>query len=183
MTQEAQSATVRYRLLEAVEIDRFDEIDRSEVIDGAYRVCDGALVLVDRHFNARGFPPGELEASKERSRDCLARGGAAWGAFAGERLVGIAVLDGKRIGAALDTLDMYFLHVSNGYRAGGIGRELVRLVGERARELGARRLYVSATESLNTVTFYRNQGFDLASEVDPELYQLEPGDIHMDMRL
>ena len=75
-----------------------------------------------------------------------------WGAFAGERLVGVAVLDGRRIGSALDALDMYFLHVSNGYRGRGIGRELVRLVRQRAREMGARCLYVSSSPTANTLT-------------------------------
>jgi predicted N-acetyltransferase YhbS len=116
-------------------------------------------------------------------RECLSRGGSGWGAFAGERLVGIAVLDGRRIGSDLDSLDLYFLHVSNGHRCRGIGRELVHLVCQRAREMGGLRLYVSATPSLSTVTFYRSMGFDLASQVDPELHALEPDDIHMDMTL
>lgn len=180
---ESPHPETEYRLLAAAEIERTDEIDRSEVIDGVYRLRNGALVLEDHHFDARGWPPGEPDASKHRMRECLARGGAAWGAFAGERLVGIAVLDGRRIGANLDALDMYFLHASNGYRRHGIGRELVRLVRQRAAEMGAHRLYVSAAPSANTVTFYRRQGFELASEVDPELYALEPDDIHLDMTL
>lgn len=184
MTQESQGKFIEYRQLEAAEIERTDEIDRSEVIDGRYRLRDGALVLdEDYHFDARGWPPGEPDASKRRMRECLARGGAGWGAFDGERLVGIAVLDGRRIGSELGSLDMYFLHVSNGYRGRGIGREFVRLVRRRAAEMGARRLYVSSSPTANTVTFYRGRGFELASEVDPELYELEPEDIHMDMGL
>ncbi len=180
---ESPHPDIEYRLLAAAEIERTDEIDRSEVIDGVYRLRNGALVLEDHHFDARGWPPGEPDASKHRMRECLARGGAGWGAFVGERLVGIAVLDGRRIGSALDALDMYFLHVSNGYRGRGIGRELVRLVRQRAREMGARCLYVSSSPTANTVTFYRSRGFELASDVDPELYELEPDDIHMDMEL
>jgi ribosomal protein S18 acetylase RimI-like enzyme len=105
------------------------------------------------------------------------------GASAGDRLIGIAVLDGRRIGINLDTLDMYFLHTSNGYRRRGVGEELVRLVRDRATELGARRLYVSSTPSANSVNFYQRRGFGLASEVDPELFALEPDDIHMEMPL
>lgn len=181
--QSTPDTTIAYRPLGSAEMERTDEIDRSEVIDGVYRLRAGALVLEEHYFDAGGWPPGEPDASKHRMRECLARGGAGWGAFAGGRLVGIAVLDGRRIGSALDALDMYFLHVSNGYRGRGIGGELVRLVCQRAREMGALRLYVSAAPSRNTVTFYQSRGFELASEVDQELYELEPDDIHMDMKL
>lgn len=54
---------------------------------------------------------------------------------------------------------------------------------QRAREMGARRLYVSSSPTANTVTCYRGVGFERASEVDRELHELEPDDIHMDMEL
>ncbi|HJM75506.1 MAG TPA: GNAT family N-acetyltransferase [Dehalococcoidia bacterium] len=175
---------IEYRLLAAAEVDRIDEIDRAEVIDGRYLLSDAALVLdAEHHFVARGWASGEPDGNKQRIRQCLARGGVAWGAFASDRPVGIAVLDGRRIGSDLATLDMYFLHVSDGYRHSGIGQALVTLVSERAREMGARRLYVSSTPSANSVRFNQRRGFELASEVDPELFGLEPDDIHMDTLL
>lgn len=181
MTDEALD--IEYRRLAAAELARTGEIDRSEVIEGRHRVQNGELILEDHHFRVDGWPAGEPEASQPEMRACLERGGAAWGAFRGERLVAIAVLDGRRIGAAGDALDLYFLHVSNGYRGRGIGAELVRLVSEHACEMGARRLYVSSAESQNTVRFYCGRGLRLAKEVDPVLYEREPEDIHMDLRL
>ena len=178
----ADASGIAYRLLAADELGRIDEIDRSQVIDRVYRVRDGALIAVDEPWDGQGWP-GWSEDDRQRIAACLEHGGAAWGAFDGERLVGIAVLDGRWIGAGEDTLDLYFLHVTNGYRDAGIGRELVGLVTARARELGARRLYVSATPSVSTVSFYQRRGFGLASEVDAELYALEPEDVHMDLVL
>ncbi len=52
---------------------------------------------------------------------------------------------------------------------------------EKAKELGAKKLYISATPSKNTVNFYMHLGCNLASEINPELYQLEPDDIHLEM--
>ena len=49
----------------------------------------------------------------------------------------------------------------------------------KARELGAGSLYVSATPSENTVDYYRHLGCVVTREVDPELYALEPEDIHL----
>ena len=181
MTNAAPS--IELRALEVAEIERADEIDRTETIDYIYRLERGELALEPHFKRVRGFPSGELDASKQRMRACLARGGAGWGAFDEGRLVGIAVLDGRPLGSDVDALDLYFLHVSDAHRGRGIGRALVRLVSARAKELGARRLYVSATPSQNTVNFYQGAGFTLASSADPELYGREPEDIHMDLAL
>ena len=46
-------------------------------------------------------------------------------------------------------------------------------------EMGAKGMYVSSSPSANTVAFYKSQGFELAKEVNKELYDLELEDIHM----
>ncbi|MCK5414087.1 MAG: GNAT family N-acetyltransferase, partial [Thermoplasmata archaeon] len=157
--------------------------DRTEVIDHIYYMRDGRLVLEEEHWELKGWPPGNLPDIKDKLHTCLAEGGAAWGAFDRERLVGIAALDGRWYGSAGDTLDMYFLHISNGYRHKGIGRNLTVMTKQRAREMGAKRLFVSGLPSLNTIRFYKAVGFDLADDVDPRLSAREPEDIHMDMLL
>jgi ribosomal protein S18 acetylase RimI-like enzyme len=183
VTDRPRAPQIEYWRLDAAELSRVHEIDRAEVIDGIYRMVDGALRLEEFHLEVSGWPPGEPDGSIGSMRGCLERDGAAWGAFDGERLIGIAVLDGRRIGSAVDTLDLYFLHVSNGYRGHGIGHALVDLVRSAALELGARRLYVSSSETRNTVEFYQRLGFRLAVEVDAELFEREPRDIHMDLEL
>ena len=62
-------------------------------------------------------------------------------------------------------------------------RRLVELVMGKAREMGAKTLYVSATPSENTVRFYRSLGFRPADPIDPDLFRIEPDDIHMEMTL
>jgi len=51
----------------------------------------------------------------------------------------------------------------------------------KARELGARRLYISATPSENTVRFYLRRGCRVTDEVDAALFDLEPDDIHLEL--
>jgi len=178
----APTTDIDYRPLAAAELGRVDQIDRSEVVHQIYRHRDGALELEDNFWDGNGWP-GWGDDHRQRLDACLANDGVAWGAFDRERMVGIAALDGRRISANLDRLDLYFLHVTNGYRGTGIGHRLIDLAIDRARDLGARSLYVSATPSLNTVTFYQRRGFTLASEVDPALYALAPEDIHMEITL
>src|SRR5437763_5629078 len=45
------------------------------------------------------------------------------------------------------------------------------------------RLYVSATPTRGTVDFYMSCGFEPLVTPDPELFALEPDDIHLDVRL
>ena len=52
-----------------------------------------------------------------------------------------------------------------------------------AREAGDATMVVSATPSANTVHFYLGQGFEPMAEPLPELYELEPEDVHMQKRL
>jgi N-acetylglutamate synthase-like GNAT family acetyltransferase len=72
------------------------------------------------------------------------------------------------------------LHVSHAYRNRGLGRTLFEKSVARAREQGARRLYISATPSENTIRFYLSLGCVVTDEVDPDLYELEPEDIHLE---
>jgi GNAT superfamily N-acetyltransferase len=176
-------STITYRSLDISELDRFEEIDRAEVTDHIYYLRQGQLVLEEEHWELNGWPQGDLPGIKGKLHTCLDEGGAAWGAFDGDRLVGIAALDGRWYRSARDTLDLYFLHVSNDCRHNGIGRTLVEMTKERAREMGAKRLFVSGLPSLNTIRFYQAMGFDIAQDVDPRLFEREPEDIHMDMGL
>ena len=52
--------------------------------------------------------------------------------------------------------------------------------GPKAR---AKKLYISATPSKHTVDFYMSLGCKSASEINPELFELEPEDIHLDLRI
>ena len=174
-----------YRRLVAADLTRIGEIDRTERIDMLY-VQDG-LRLEERYgdWSARAwFTEGEGEHSvAHQIAECkrhLAAGAIALGAFADERLVGIGLMTPHiRPGIA----QLAFLHVSNGYRALGIGSHLNDELERLARDDGDTTMVVSATPSLNTVRFYRRRGFEPMASPLPELYELEPEDVHMHKRL
>jgi GNAT superfamily N-acetyltransferase len=174
---------ITYRNLSVFQLNRIEEIERAELITHIYYMRDGKLVLDEERWDLRRWPPDDLPVIKEHLRTCLVEGGAIWGAFAEDRLVGVAALDGRWYGRDGDTLDMYFLHVSDGYRHQGIGRVLFERTKEKAKKMGAKRLFVSGLPSLNTIRFYQAMGFDLAEDLDPRLSEREPDDIHMDMEL
>lgn len=158
-------------------------IDRAEVIENIYYFRDGKLVLEPEHYDMQGWPPGEPEHYYPHLKDCFVRGGHFWGAFDGEKLVGVAVLESKFIGSNQDTVQLKFLHASNGYRKQGLGRRLFTIAAEQAKVMGAAKMYISSTPSKNTVNFYFHLGCRLAQEVDAELFAFEPEDIHLEYSL
>jgi len=158
-------------------------IDRSEAIENVYYLRDGALVLETEYYDVKGWPPGEAELYTPILCDCFDRGGTFYGAFEGSEMVGAVVLESRFIGKAKDQLQLKFLHVGSGYRKKGWGKTLFEKAVERAKELGAKRLYISATPSENTVNFYLHLGCEVTGEIDRELFELEPGDIHLEYRI
>lgn len=168
------------RLLQRAEIPLIWQIDRREIVQNIYILQDGKLVLKPDYFDIQGWPPGEAEHYTPILLDCYDRGGMFWGAFENDKLIGVAILESKFIGSQQDTLQLKFLHVSRDFRKQGIASTLFRLAVEKARALGAKKLYISATPSEHTVNYYMRLGSVLAREIDPEWFALEPEDIHLE---
>ncbi len=173
------------RPLETDELDRVGEIDRSEPIAALY-VQDGVRLEVrEGDRSAPGWDPegeGEHSVAAQRRwlRHLAGRGAVGLGAFEAGRLVGIGVVVPQlRPGIA----QLAYLHVTNGRRARGIGRRLSDDLEQVAREAGAVSIVVSATPSLNTVDFYRRRGYEPMAAPLPELFELEPDDVHMEKAL
>ncbi|MGD8966298.1 MAG: GNAT family N-acetyltransferase [Anaerolineae bacterium] len=181
--------SVLFRELERDEVARVWTIDRRESVENVYTLEYGELVLRPETYDMQGWPSGEPELYTPILMDCFDRGGVFLGAFEEGELVGAAVLDTTFIGRDnvgrvsipddKNQLQLKFLHVSHSHRGRGLGRLLFEQAVERARELDARRLYISATPSENTVDFYLHLGCVVAEEVDEALFELEPEDIHM----
>jgi GNAT superfamily N-acetyltransferase len=137
----------------------------------------------DRHTSKSQDPTGEAEKYTPILRDCFDRGGWFYGAFDDERLIGAVVLESNFIGMHQNQLQLKFLHVSRSYKNRGLGAKLFELAKATARERGATRLYISATPSENTINFYTRLGCVVAKDPDPELFELEPEDIHLQCSL
>jgi len=174
---------VLIRRLARDEIENIWEIDRSEIIGKVYYLRDGRLTLEVEPYDMRAWPQGEAKLYMPFLYDCFDRGGTFYGAFEGLEMVGAVVLESKFIGRKKDQLQLKFLHVGNEYRKMGLGRALFEKAVDKARELSAKRLYISATPSENTVGFYLHLGCELTKEIDQELYALEPKDIHLEYRI
>ena len=170
-----------YRSLAHDELALVRDIDRTEQIDALYVQRGLSLELRRGDFSApawHGEGTGEHSiAGQQAALEAYVEAGAvALGAFDGDRLVGIGlVVPHLRPGVA----QLAYLHVSNGSRATGIGSRLCDELEEIARSAGDSEIVVSATPSVNTVRFYERRGFRPLAVPLPELYELEPEDVHL----
>jgi ribosomal protein S18 acetylase RimI-like enzyme len=75
------------------------------------------------------------------------------------------------------------IHISNNFRKMGIGKRLSEKIIEKTKADGKNKIYVTSSSSIATVDFYKKLGFKLAQQVNSELFEFEPDDIHMIMNL
>ena len=174
-------APIRINRMNPDELHRISELDRSEHVTLAYEMKDGALTQIKVDWDVPAwFIDGDgdhsLAEQVEFCRSHLDHGGLMLGAFEDDLLVGAALV---RPRLRDDMAQLAFLHVSQGYRRQGIAGRLMQKACDIAREAGSRRMYVSSAPSSSAVDFYLSQGCRPAEGVDPELYALEPEDIHL----
>jgi ribosomal protein S18 acetylase RimI-like enzyme len=178
------SPDITYRPFVLADLPHIYDIDRAERIDMLY--IQHGTQLEERHgnFDSPNWLEGDGEhsyrAHQAHAEELLTSGAIALGAFDGERLVGVAMLvQHLRPGIA----QLAWLHVSNGYRDNGIGKRLTDELDRIAKDGGDTEIVVSATPSEHTVRFYMARGLRPMAEPFPELFELEPEDIHLHKKL
>ena len=171
---------ITVRRLGSADIDRLRDIDVSEEGDAVYRVVDGQLLLTPEKWRRPRWSERECARRIARIREQLAAGDIALGACGGDRVVGLAVVH-PDLDPGMSQLAG--LWVTNTHWRRGVATRLCDEVERLAQEAGSTALYVSATPSRGAVGFYHSRGFRLTDDVNADLYELEPDDIHMVMKL
>jgi GNAT superfamily N-acetyltransferase len=168
---------VRVERLSAEDIALIARIDRSEHVDIQYAVRDGMLVEVPVFMaEIPRWNSDDLAAKIEFCTPIVAAGAPLLGAFEGDELAGLAIVD--------PTFEppmawLAFMHVSRPHRRHGVASALWSAAADIAHEAGATSMYVSATETGSAVGFYLSRGCRLADPVHAGLFELEPNDIHL----
>ena len=170
------------RQLDAEDVRLMAEIDRSEHVEVEYTVVEGCLE--ERPVTIADIPPWDpvgtgphtVAEKIEFCRSTLAGGGILLGAFDGDHVLGLAIVD-PSFEPPLAWLAS--LHVSRPHRRAGAASALWQRAVELSVAAGATSLYVSATPTGSAVGFYLSRGCVLADPVHPDLYADEPEDIHL----
>jgi GNAT superfamily N-acetyltransferase len=176
---------IEIRALPPERIDLLEEIDRSEHIDTLYAAAAGVLtsrsVAIDvPPWDTAGAGPHSVAGLMADMQPVLERRAALLGAFAGDEVAGIAVVEEK---FAETMAWLALLHVSRPYRRRGIATALWDESVTRARRAGVESMYVSATPSTSAVGFYLSRGCEVLAVPHPDLFAKEPEDIHLIYRL
>ena len=110
-------------------------------------------------------------------------GGIVFGFFEEERMLGIAAVEGRKIGPEKNYAALSCMYVTEDRRRNGIGRELFEAARQTAGELGAEYLYVSAPSGTETQAFYREMGCVEAAWYSDEISEKHPDDCRLEIRL
>jgi len=94
--------------------------------------------------------------------------GFAIGGFENKQLIGFACLLNEKFGTKKQYIELKYLYISYEYRNKGIGKKLLDLCIEKAKEFGANKVYISAGTSIETQKFYIKYGFKDAMELKEE---------------
>jgi len=160
------------------DLEKIGDIDRSEPIDESYILENGELKISENKKEVPNWDEEKRNEVKNRIENALEKGGIAYGAYEEDKLVGLASLSKKVISG--DRVQLLTFHVDRKHRGMGIGGKLFDLIVSEAKTLGVRGVYVSASSKKNSVDFYLHKGCILTKDIDEELLQEEPMDIHME---
>lgn len=149
---------------------------RQEVSE-CWRKVDGEWKLLPIAYTDDSGPDAQTMLG------ALSAGNPAFGGWAGDALVGFALLAKDRFGSSAQYIDLAEFYVSLPYRRLGIGRRLFALACQGARELGADKLYISAHSARESMAAYRKYGCVDAEEINWALAKKEPCDVQLEYRL
>jgi len=160
------------------DLEKIGDIDRSEPIDESYILENGELKISENKKEVPNWDEEKRNEVKNRIENALEKGGIAYGAYEEDKLVGLASLSKKVISG--DRVQLLTFHVDRKHRGMGIGGKLFDLIVSEAKTLEVRGIYISASSKKNSVDFYLHKGCILTKDIDEELLQEEPMDIHME---
>jgi GNAT superfamily N-acetyltransferase len=162
------------KTLEADQMLRIGEIDRSESVDAIY-VCvrskDGLSLCLEREvFDPPKENPGwDEEGVCQRAkwwRREVEEGGLFLVAEIEERIAGFAVLGCTREDKRAEVVAVF---VGREHRSKGVGRALMEDLERRAIERGIHSLTVESNCEVGSVEFYRSLGYHLKCLIDNTL--------------
>jgi ribosomal protein S18 acetylase RimI-like enzyme len=165
--------------LDSLSMPFFKSFDRHQEVKRCLRKENGEWVLKDVAF-IEEWDENELEKLLEELRHTVSSGGKAAGAFRNGRVIGFLSVENEFFGSKRQYLQLSNLHVSYESRGQGVGKKLFENACRTARDLGAKKLYISAHSAEETQAFYRSAGCLDAEEINERLARAEPFDCQLE---
>ena len=155
--------------------NRYQEINR------CWRIENGQWILKDIPSIEQWDEELKKEIVEDDFTNCLNSGGVVWGVFnKNNELIAFATLLSNFFGSRSQYLQLMQIHVSYEYRNMGIGKKLFYLCSQKAKQLGAEKVYLSTHSSEESQYFYESIGCVDAEEINEEIAAHEPNDRQME---
>lgn len=164
--------TVKELLTDDLRTVFLDSFEHNQTWKSTWVNLDGEWKLFDKSGN-RQWSDKKRKWIPEYLTEQIRRGGSVFGAYDGGRLVGFSSVDGILRGENIPHANLTMLFVDDRYQRMGIGEMLFREAVRCARGMGARRLFVSAIPSADTIAFYFAMGCRDAEEIVAEFVDSE----------
>lgn len=152
---------------------RFQEVNK------VWRVENNRKVIKDISF-IEDWDYEEKQAIIKALKETILDDGAVFGVFEAKKLKAFASISGTLLGENKEYLQLLQLHVSNDLRGKGIGKMLFQSCIEKAKELEAVKLYISAHSSIETMSFYTRMGCVDAKWLYKYQVEIEPCDCQLE---
>lgn len=173
-----------YRQLNNInEFKLLKDIDRSEIVNEKYILKNNKLILIKDYYNITSWIDEEVNEYINRMNDIYNSKGLIIGVFDNDKIVGIGALDKNLCGKNKNMYKLDLLYIHHDYRALGIGNKIIEIFKEETKKDNINALYISATPFKNTIDFYLNLGAIVTKELDSNLFDLEPEDIHLELNI
>ena len=154
--------------------------DRTQIVERVWRVIDGEKKVVPCVFTESWDARLLRDIVFGDFAEAMEFGGKVFLAYEKDHLLGFATLGGEALGLEDEYLQLIQLHVSFPERGKGVGKKLFVHCIRKAKEMGAKKLYISSHSSIETQAFYKNMGCVDAKWIFETQVEREPYDIQLE---
>ena len=174
--------TVKKLTLDNCQLELLENFNRYQEIKRCWRKEDNVWVLKDIAFIEQW---GDEKKSKIVAgfKECIKKGGIIIAVYLNDNLIAFSCIENRLFGSKNEYINLDSIQVSYEFRRHGLGRLLFNNSCEEAKILGAKKLYISANSSEETQAFYKFVGCCETAEINRELFEKEPFDVHMEYSL
>jgi len=170
---------IRELFYEDMKEDMLDGFNRYQEVTQCWRRESGLWVLKDIFYIDDWNSDEKIQRINSMKND-MQNGSRFFACFINRELAGFSHLRTSLFGKHNEYMNLDKIHASKDYRNAGIGKELFKTTCAAAKQMGAKKLYISAHSALEPMAFYRKLGCIDAVEINKELADDEPFDCQLE---
>ncbi|MDE7329671.1 MAG: GNAT family N-acetyltransferase [Clostridia bacterium] len=163
-------------------VNSLDEFIRFQSVETCWRKSGEDYVLKPVKY-IEDWTLKELGKLAERILEETVKDSVAYSAVCEGKIVGFALIQKELFGSEKQYADLAEFYVSQPFRGKGIGKALFKLACKSAKRFGAKKLYISAHSTEDSIAAYKSFGCIPAKEINVTLAEKEPFDLQLEFEL